>query len=351
MKIMKNTSEVKSEKKIIYSVGLIKIIAFFLVVTVHFFLNTEYYDAPLSGAGMFLMTNIRNLAMSCVPLFLIATGYLMSEKKLTKGYYRGILKTLITFLTAEICCFIYDSAVFADRPFFKQIFKIGSCHYAWYIDMYIGLFLIIPFLNTAYHGFSEQSDKKKLVISFTAVTMLIPSAFSIFKLPQGWWCAVYPLAYYFIGCYLREYPVKLKSISGLAAVFFSNMALSVIHFIMFSNCSMQMSFAIATHSSFFVCITSVILFVLILNGEEKFARSKALTAVIPRLSSLVLGAYLISYLVDGIVYDIVSGLNVNENKMFLPIVILSALGSLCLAYFVNLIADGIMHIVKKISKV
>lgn len=333
------------------SIDLIKVVAFCLVVTVHFFLNTEYYNIPLWGVGMFIATYVRNFAMSCVPLFVITTGYLMQEKTLKKGYYFGVVRTVIIFLIAETGCMIYDSIVF-EKSFLSQIKTIGIAHYSWYIDMYIGLFLIIPFLNLAYNGLNSQKQKFILVLSFTAITIIIPSLFSMFKCTQGWWSVVYPLAYYYTGCYLKEYGLKLKTWQGISIVLASNLLLSLVMFIIFKKHTSQNS-PLTGHNSVFVYITTVALFFILLKTESKIEKSKIRKSIVTSISRLTLGAYLISYVVDDIVYDTLKYYTstTRQEYMWFPVVIVSVIaGSLCLSYFINLICDVIMIGVNKLRK-
>lgn len=333
------------------SIDLIKVVAFCLVVTVHFFLNTEYYNTPLWGAGMFVLTFIRSLAMACVPLFLITTGYLMQEKTLKKGYYFGVVRTVIIFLIAEIGCIIYDSIVF-EKSFLSQIKTIGIAHYSWYIDMYIGLFLIVPFLNLAYNGLNSQKQKFILVLSFTAITIIIPSFFNLFKCLQGWWSVAYPLAYYYTGCYLKEYGLKLKTWQGVSVVLISNLLFCILLFILFKNHVMIFS-TITEYNSIFVYITTIALFSVLLKTESKIEKSKIRKSIVTSISRLTLGAYLISYVVDDMVYDTLRYYTstTRQEYMWFPVVIVSVIaGSLCLSYFINLICDVIMIGINKLRK-
>ena len=94
--------------------------------------------------------------------------------------------------------------------------------------MYIGLFLLIPFLNIIYNNLKSQKHKQILVWTLFCLTIL-PSMFNIFnfetshwwavpsssdifsKIVPAWWINFYPITYYFVGCYLREYGLKIKT--------------------------------------------------------------------------------------------------------------------------------------------
>lgn len=333
-----------------YSIDLVKVVAFCLVVTVHHFSLTKYYNTPLKGAELFLLTCIRNTAMCCVPLFIVATGYLMSEKKWSKNYYWGTVRTLVTLVIAEIVCSAYDSIVFYEKPFWSQILQMGVSHYSWYIDMYVGLFLVIPFLNLAYHSLNSQKEKRNLVLSFVAITILIPSVFSIFKLGQGWWNVAYPLGYYYIGCYLKEYNINIKGVYCALTALASVIVLSAIHFMVFNNHVMVRALCITSYNSIFVCITSTALFALILKSQNCLNDKKILNTVVLRISRLTLGAYLISYMVDDIVYDIAYHYyDVDGHKLLaLPVIVITVIAaSLCLSYFINIFVDLIMILINK----
>lgn len=69
--------------------------AFLAVPSVHFFLNSTYYDTAIVGPRMALMTVMRTAFMVCVPLYMLLSGYLSAEKHipLTRpgllGYYKS----------------------------------------------------------------------------------------------------------------------------------------------------------------------------------------------------------------------------------------------------------------------
>ena len=85
-----------------YSLDIIRILATFFVVSVHFFLHTGFYAQPVEGKRMLVMVIMRTLFMTCIPLFLMLTGYLMNKKKLNLKYFKGIIKTLTIYILAKI---------------------------------------------------------------------------------------------------------------------------------------------------------------------------------------------------------------------------------------------------------
>lgn len=85
-------------KKRNINIDLIKCIAVFSVISVHFFLNNGFYEVPILGYKAYIGTIFRTLFMICVPLFIMTTGYLMKNKTLSKKYYLGLSRVLIIYL-------------------------------------------------------------------------------------------------------------------------------------------------------------------------------------------------------------------------------------------------------------
>lgn len=155
--------------------------------------------------------------MICVPLFLIITGYLMKNKTLCKSYYFGLLRTLAIYILASLLCLLWRVVYFKEpMNLIRGILMIAdysACSYSWYIEMYIGLFLLIPFLNIVYR--SLETRKKRLVLIGTLLILVaVPLQFNFAKqfFPQWWSSALFPIMYYYIGSYMRDYPTHLKAV-------------------------------------------------------------------------------------------------------------------------------------------
>lgn len=86
----------------------IRFLAFILVPAVHFFLNSEYYITPVSGMSMYLMTVVLTFCMTCVPLFLLLTGYLESTRRIPLsvrglwGFYRKLVSVYVVYLLVSV---------------------------------------------------------------------------------------------------------------------------------------------------------------------------------------------------------------------------------------------------------
>ena len=219
---------------------LIRCAALFCVVAVHFFLNNGFYQELVQGPRMFLMVCMRNAFMVCVPLFMMLTGYLNQNAEVSRGYFRKLLRPLGIYVLASICCAAYQLLIqreaFSVLHAAAGLFSFRTAPYAWYMEMYIGLFLLTPFLNSLYTAL-DSKRKKQCLLAVLLILTALPSALNIFRaagpawwlqpssdgayhqlIPQ-WWRGFYPITYFFLGRYLREFPLKLRPALLGAALF------------------------------------------------------------------------------------------------------------------------------------
>lgn len=165
------------------NIDLIRVVAVFFVISIHFFMNVNYYGEMFLGKKMFVFTCLRTISMICVPLFLLLTGYLMNDKTLSKKYYKGIINILEMFLLSSILCILFNKYYLDIDVTFKtgvlSILDYTGAPYSWYIEMYIGLFLLIPFLNIIWKNLESKRQKEILLFTLIILTVL-PTLFNIY---------------------------------------------------------------------------------------------------------------------------------------------------------------------------
>lgn len=336
---------------------IIRSIALLCVICVHFFLNTNFYANTFSGFGMLVMTILRNSFMICVPLFLLLTGYLVNSKDASKAYYKKIIRILYVYLAASVVCGIYKTCFLPERQslvyVIAHVLSFNTAPYSWYIEMYIGLFLLIPFLNTMYESLSAQR-KKQLVATFLFLTVS-PSIFNIYSMSgldwwlmpskasdyfpfvPDWWANIYPITYFFLGKYLREFPLKLtcrQIACWILPVFcFSGL------FSFYRSYGSTFIWGIwQDYGSLFITLQALLVFCFFVNAKyENFP--PLLSKAFSKVSELSLGAYLTSWVFDRIIYDklneAVSG--PAQKLLFFPITVtLVLIGSLACSYLIDL---------------
>ncbi len=355
------------------SLDIVRIIAFCSVVSVHFFLNTEFYNTPIDKPIYHLMIIPRTFSLVCVPLFIILSGYLMNKKTLSKEYYRGIIKTLSIYILASIPCYFHNLYFTGSTGSFKGfifgILGFYSAKYSWYIEMYIGLFLLIPFLNLIYNNLKSQKQKQALIITLIVLTIL-PSVLNTYNLFDiNWWQApaysnnynkilpnywenFYPVTYYFIGAFLNEFKIKIKPIKCAFAYLIIGLIFSI--YCMYrSNNHVFISGEWQLWNGFPVMIMSVLLFILIsnINSQKINLHIKKLLFT---MSNLTLGAYLVSSLCDDLIYNFLSKVITNDlEKQFyyFPICVLSVIIlSYLFSFMLNIIYELMQTLIIKLTE-
>ena len=205
--------EIKSGRST--GIDMTKAVAVFFVLCVHFSLNTNYYNTSIADANMFVQSCLRWIFYAGVPLFLMCTGYLNYKKTISRSYYMKILRVLIPYVLISIICLLIKnpagSAPIGFHQAVSSIFNFTADSYSWYVNMYIGLFLLAPLLNVALNTL----DRKKLRVLLCTLLFVIalPATFnplfnniyriSYFYFPD-WWQGFYPILYYFIGAYIAK---------------------------------------------------------------------------------------------------------------------------------------------------
>ena len=196
---------------------LIRSAAVVMVLSVHFFLNCGFYDLPVQGHRMEIAAVVRTGLMSCVPLFLLLSGWLLGERRWSLRYYKGALRVIVAYGLAGTACFLFRG-LFLHGPlrpgtWLRELLQFSAAPYGWYIAMYLGLFLLIPFLNAMWAALGQR--ERKFLIATLLLVAVAPSIDNItaiwqIQLLPDWWNRLYPIAYYCIGMQLRQHPIPWR---------------------------------------------------------------------------------------------------------------------------------------------
>jgi surface polysaccharide O-acyltransferase-like enzyme len=306
---------------------LVRSFAILFVPSVHFFLNTEFYTTALLGENMYLQVFLRMSFLICVPLFMILTGYLQIGKTPTKEYFKKIIPILVVYLIYSlIAIFVREYYFKEDKSvidWFASILNFSANSYSWYVNMYIGLFLLSPFMNLLYKSLGTKKQKLLLIAVFVFLTA-VPTFFNlkargVLFFPD-FWVGMYPLSYYFIGCYIREYQVKINKIMGVIALLLVILLETTIE-VHYANGGTFLSMS-GYYSSLIIVIHTVLFFLIFydVNIKANFI-AKALSLI----SILSLDIYLASNISDKFVYQYVfTHLFTSQHQIvywFIPVVL------------------------------
>lgn len=326
---------------------LVRTIAIILVPTVHFFGAANYYETEFTRE-MILPTAVRWIGICCVPLFLTISGYFKINTKICKKHYLSIIPLLFTHLFINgIHIYIDYMCLNKDVDLEYVINKLLYFQYGWYILLYIGILLILPFFNILYKSLDNKSHKEILILTIMGLTALGPLTNNVIS---AYWVSIYVFGYYAIGAYLSEYKVKINPLIGFGVFFVMLSAISIstyIHckgnvfdwdFIGYGDNSAYSSLAAFFLSSIIMCFG--------INIDFKF---KPLRKILMYISTVSLEMYLFSQIFDQFIYRYVYELNYPFLDSF-NIIVYTVGFNFVLSFILSRIKKFIFDIFKPIYK-
>ena len=292
----------------IAGLDLIRVIAIFSVIAGHFFvLHTPFNQTVFNESGLFLQGTAYLLFCALgVPLFMMMTGFLNAHKvECNWKYYRGGIKVIIAYLFFSIITLAFRTFLLDENLSWvnwgAKILRFNAIPYGWYIEMWIGLYLLTPFLNLMYKAIPTKRQKQILLVTLFVLTAL-PDFFNRYgyHLVPGFWQKVFPLTFYFIGSYIREYEPRLtgKKIWAAIAVVVLVCAINPIFNMLFVQNHVMVQIAGSSHG-IFGTIVAVLMFLLLYKVDIK---NYVTTAVLKRISLLSLDMYLCCWIFDKLFY-------------------------------------------------
>ena len=334
-------------KKRVYGLDLVRFIAIFFVILVHSFLNDGFNELPLNSIKMFILLFIRCLSHCGVLLFIILTGYLCSNREINKKHYYSIFKILITYFLVSIITLIFRKCYLNDEvsviTLIANIFNFTTAPYAWYVEMYIGLFFLIPFLNILYKNINTRKNKRLLIITLFLFSSLFPTLDKIMiaghsiNLYPDWWSLLYPILLYYVGSYIREYKINFNKYVNIAIIILLNFLNAFVSFFYsqgksVNDLSIDNNYAVSI-------ILAILIFIQFYNVTTKNIKIEKNVSFYSKYS---FGAYLISYCFDVLLYR--NAKNIFSETHYLII------STFCIPFLVLFLSTIVSFLVEKISK-
>lgn len=221
-----------ADKKRLAGPDLIRCLAILLVLTIHSINYSGRINSDLRSAEWVVCSFVYQLAKVCVPLFLLLTGYFQSRHTLSRRHYLSVIPVLLSYITIMIPTLLINNRgeSILRRILYLFDFETG---YSWYVEMYLCLFLLIPFLNILYRALTRR--QKQWLIGILALLTILPPMAKSFMV-AGAPLSVFPdfledlyvITYFYIGAYIAEYrpsPKPLLCLGAAAAMLITETAL------------------------------------------------------------------------------------------------------------------------------
>lgn len=159
---------------------------------------------------------LMQIAVTCVPLFFMITGFLSASTETGKNY-RGAFSAFNVYifyalLLIWVTMYKYRS-VYSAKAVIGNLFKIDNIIYReWYVRYYILLLLFMPFLNVLWRALEKDKKKYLLILLFltTALPQSISALWNIEIFVTRFAGMMYILFYYFVGKQIAEYGVGMN---------------------------------------------------------------------------------------------------------------------------------------------
>ena len=300
------------------NIDIIKVLALFLVIGVHFFLYTGYNSTSFVYSYFSLpFIAIRNICMTCVHLFIIVTGYLNKDKTWNKTYYLNIFRIYLIYSITILLLTFIDLEYKINFNLFKTFLvnMLNFRFYGWYINMYIGLMLVAPIFNIAFKTMSEQIRK------YAVFNIILNIKYSILanSLPN-WWYYSWPLIYYMIGllfAYDKTFVIDFFKRTKLIFLM-TLITSSFLYFILNIHTETTL------YANIFIVILSILIFSYFINMNTSTSILYTLKPYIIYISNNTLLAFLLSYIVDTYVYPkiLYRIVSVNIRLTLLPLIVI-----------------------------
>lgn len=296
----------KKERKL--GLDIIRMLAIFFVFITHSITLKGVINEDILSLKWTIYMIIRFLAMSSVPLFLLLTGYLNNKKEISSKYYKGIIPILISYVCISlfeiIAMAIFNNSGFDLKSSIVQILNFTANGYAWYFEMYIGLFLLIPFLNILYDNLLSKKEKIILVSSLAFLTF-IPQIVKSFKFGDAWlditpdyWQVIYPITYFYIGKIIKEFKPNLKLLNRLG-LFISALLIPCTFCYMYSTETEYAWYIFNGFEAITNAFTAVAIFLMFYDFDKKIP---VLGKIITEISLCSFEMYLFSSIWDKYLY-------------------------------------------------
>lgn len=204
--------ETKNNKRN-FALDVIRALAITLVITIHTF------SFDVNKGACLMQESILCLAKMAVPLFVLLTGYLNNYKTIedyyAKGKWKGCLRVLLAYVVLGSLCYVVSILLGRSGDvidYIKKMLSFKLTPYGWYIEMWIGLFFMTPFLNIIYRNLNKRAEHILLV------TLLLLSSVALFFNRNGntvipaFWMSLWPITLYYLGAYLSRHEVAIRNL-------------------------------------------------------------------------------------------------------------------------------------------
>lgn len=291
-----------ADKKRLTGPDIVRCIAIILVLTIHSINYSGQINCDLGSLKWGVYAFFYFLSKVCIPLFLLLTGYFQSGRTLSRKHYISIIPVLVSYFVILIPTLLINhrGEGILRRILYLFDFEAG---YSWYVEMYLCLFALIPFLNILYHALSKR--QKQLLIGILVVLTVLPPMTKSFMAAGSplspipdFLESMYVITYYYIGTYIAEYQPRPKPWLCMSAAAVMLLAETALYFTVAQSADRwryTYSYASLPHAFIGLCI-------FLAFYRKEAIKSRPVGWLVREISLCSFEMYLLSCPIDYLVY-------------------------------------------------
>ena len=327
------------------NIDIIKIFAVLFVICVHFFLHTDFYQLNIYGLRSYVYILMQNIFLSCVPLFVLSTGYLLCNKnKVNKDYFKKLIKKIIIpFLVICTMCVLFKKFYLEETINLDVILTVINTN-GWYIGFYICLYCLIPIINKMLNNLDKDDIKYLLIVLFVFGPLLsivnIKHAFIV-----GYYKYLWMFNFYIFGYYIKKYGLKINIKYNLL-LFLIIPLISLYNYYISVKLNNGLFYVniINDWGGITPYINSLIIFIFIIN-RKIIINNKIVNKIICSISDVTMDIYLLSFIFDALIYKYFPS-DIYNAIYYFPIITICVFIS---SYVVSLIIEYVLNKIIKIN--
>lgn len=181
---------------------LMRIISMLFVVMWHVILHSDLYNS--TGVTKFILDALILFGVVHINSFVIVTGYFQCDKEFKWSRFFQTF-SIVWFYKALIALifFIFITSTISNVELLKEIMPLDFRDY-WYINCYLILYLLSPFINKLVINLEQKDFRKLLLLSFVLFS-LIPLISNQGIILNDGYTLIQFVFMYLIGAYLKKY--------------------------------------------------------------------------------------------------------------------------------------------------
>lgn len=182
-----------------------RILSMFMIVFWHVIGNNVPIGS-LNSSLSFCFKFIQTCIVVHVNSFVLLSGYFSTGKTTTWRKGLSIFFTSWFYRVVFACLLFFTAWVpLSHIQFFQEIMPFDLKNY-WFINCYLVLLLLVPFLNILIHHMTERQHKYLLFVSFFLFS-IVPFLTSQATVSNDGYTVIQFIFLYFLGAYLKKYPI------------------------------------------------------------------------------------------------------------------------------------------------